>query len=1289
MENKVQLAWFRGDDQIGPVLDWLTKHRWRFLVNELRVAGDSFVHRHEPPDDNTLLRRMNDADIPAELSAHAEATVDVDNAPYRGVDAERFIGELTIEFFLASFRRRQDLSVLQLEKEWLRALSETIIVLLEAAILEHLQHSKLSGEFAAESLKRSIETVRNFRQQDAVTANLSNEFCINAFRRCFSNDSANRHLSQTQPPVENEHFPFLGLEVNSEASRSIDIQRFLDEYDLLVAAANRIIKLSRSITRWFHNLNKSISKLDPPNNKWADEIREQLFVGHRERWVIGSMKLLNVIAAADALSDPKSRRNIRPVRPDGHYWHLIDIGAQEFVSSLKGRCQRVGDDDSTFKHVWAERRVEWLWWQALFPTDVALNEQVVRGLQRRDVRLNGLNASKGIDSVIEKITIPASAMPDNAAGKNQRKVQVVVFGGGIAGLTAAHELMVRGFQVTVIEKQLAEQFSDEQGVQIGGIARTQWDGVEEFPDDFEATADRRKFPRNVVEHAKVPGEHGYRFFPSFYRHIFDTMKRTPISNNSGDSNAPPHLTSFDQLHGTYEQVFARKQSYVNLSRGRPRTLEGLRKEYMQLIDGLGFDKRDISRFLFKLIRYLMTCSERREAEYESLSMLDYFGGEEFYEKNFLSAIKAAPQALVAMNAEFGDARTQLNVYLQLLMDQVLGGEYTDNTLCGPTSSAWFSYWRDYLEGAGVKFFQGNLLSISSAANSSLETIIEWANEARDIFEGPGGSAEQSAVGAIIARADYVVMAVDPIEAERVTSRWSSNGVPAELRRFSTYVTRNSPAQCYRYELVITNSERIAVGDNGHDLLSWLLARIHSTISEGADGLHGLRSILSSMLDLSGEVREKFTFVEDIRLTFWMGQKLAPRLLRQIESILGEWVSGGEFREPKFVSDTPERMDEARTIVTPRIPFERYGDDPADRFQTFTGIQYYFEQDFRLVRGHIYFPESQWGLSAVSQQQFWSGPLPSVDGQPLRGILSVDIGDTRAVSSFTGKSFLDSSSKEEVAVEVWRQIEENLRSVRGQDAAVRNLPLPQPKYFHVDENLEFNGQSLKKNLTPFLVNNVGDWDKRPRCMPWIPGTVSSIENASDAHDVWQAPHGGYRVHDRKVVFCGHYMRTFTRMTTMEAANESARHAVNAILDHLGSSAGEARYVGGSDAISGDYCDIWDLEAHELEEFDYFKRIDKMLFERNKPHLADILHLDRIADVLHPEANDVQELLAAFGSATSKDLGIGGNEFINLINSALKTSRIFSDSILSNPLVPNGELLRPLNKALLEQIERIRN
>src|SRR3954463_10174189 len=90
-------------------------------------------------------------------------------------------------------------------------------------------------------------------------------------------------------------------------------------------------------------------------------------------------------------------------------------------------------------------------------------------------------------------------------------VRVAVLGGGVAGLTAAHELIERGFDVVVLEaRDLA-----------GGKARS-------LPVPGSGTDGR----------SDLPAEHGFRFFPGFYRHLPDTMSRIP----SGGGSVFDHLT---------------------------------------------------------------------------------------------------------------------------------------------------------------------------------------------------------------------------------------------------------------------------------------------------------------------------------------------------------------------------------------------------------------------------------------------------------------------------------------------------------------------------------------------------------------------------------------------------------------------------------------------------------------------------------------------------------------------------------------------------------------------------
>ena len=91
--------------------------------------------------------------------------------------------------------------------------------------------------------------------------------------------------------------------------------------------------------------------------------------------------------------------------------------------------------------------------------------------------------------------------------------RVIVLGGGVAGMSAAHELIERGFEVVVLERRDI----------AGGKARS-------IPviDDGAGTSGHERADTGVksIQH-RLPGEHGFRFFPGFYKHVIDTMRRIP------------------------------------------------------------------------------------------------------------------------------------------------------------------------------------------------------------------------------------------------------------------------------------------------------------------------------------------------------------------------------------------------------------------------------------------------------------------------------------------------------------------------------------------------------------------------------------------------------------------------------------------------------------------------------------------------------------------------------------------------------------------------------------------
>lgn len=93
--------------------------------------------------------------------------------------------------------------------------------------------------------------------------------------------------------------------------------------------------------------------------------------------------------------------------------------------------------------------------------------------------------------------------------------KVVILGGGVAGLSAAHELSERGFVVQVFERKKVP----------GGKARSV-EATKTYTLDGQLVSGVGTDGRRAL-----PGEHGFRFFPRFYKHLPDTMSRIPYKNN--------------------------------------------------------------------------------------------------------------------------------------------------------------------------------------------------------------------------------------------------------------------------------------------------------------------------------------------------------------------------------------------------------------------------------------------------------------------------------------------------------------------------------------------------------------------------------------------------------------------------------------------------------------------------------------------------------------------------------------------------------------------------------------
>lgn len=664
----------------------------------------------------------------------------------------------------------------------------------------------------------------------------------------------------------------------------------------------------------------------------------------------------------------------------------------------------------------------------------------------------------------------------NRAGQKR----VLVLGAGVAGLTAAHELVERGYEVVVIE----------QAMWPGGKAATQ-------------------YPWKHFGHSggpiQVPAEHGFRLFPSFYRHVIDSMQRIPFARpevrrtprvrlgvqeaQAHDDKAegtrfamgaPSHHTVADNLIATQHVAMARhgQPPYV-FPRAYGSTPDGflrLLRDAMSPNFSSRMEGNDVERFQLKTLQYLTSCQQRRDDVerphcYGNMTWWQYLGADAFSEE-VRNELDTFIRTMVAMEAGTGNARTIGNVGMQLALDWLTDGSRVDRVLNGPSSDHWLLPWEAYLRKCGVRFEYGVCVTQLTYDRSTQK--IE-----RVTLEGPGGKSKECARGRHF---EYVVAALPADGMKRLLAQTSADDL-----------CRDEPR------------------------LAWIRD-----------------------LDLA-------------RYTAWMA-----------------------------------------------------------------GIQYYLvDRDVPIVPGHVYYPESSWKLSSVSQAQFWGSDFFNTYGRgQFRGILSVDICDwERREGQHTrdayGRVARECASAQVVAEEIWEQLRHSLSNGDGS-----LLPEACPP-FHLDDSIRFPHPEPRPEREP----------RSPRL-----GEASSGRRlAHTSSPYFIHPPGSHRERPparlliKNLVLAGDYVLTQTDLATMEGANEAARLAVNAILE--------------MNQDDGQGCTLFSFS--EPEQLSFFKKLDEDLYNRGEPHLYEVLDLFRHVEPGSSPAEAQSALQMALSAVQGSQFIAGGS------------------------------------------------
>lgn len=255
--------------------------------------------------------------------------------------------------------------------------------------------------------------------------------------------------------------------------------------------------------------------------------------------------------------------------------------------------------------------------------------------------------------------------------------KVVILGGGIGGLSAAHELAERGYAVEVYEA-MPIPGGKARSIPVPGTSVPGPHGVPSVP---------------------LPGEHGFRFFPRFYKHVVDTMSRIPCGEGKVVS---------DNLVDTTRVEMARYDgSGIEVPTRSPRSLADVRcileDMYTLFAPDLGISREDMAFFGSRIWQIITSCQERRMDEYEKLDWWDFIDADnrsEAYQK-FLGY--GITRSLVAAKARLASTKTIGDIFVQLIFDMVMPGPSSDRLLNGPTNLVWIYPWLDYLTQRGVQY----------------------------------------------------------------------------------------------------------------------------------------------------------------------------------------------------------------------------------------------------------------------------------------------------------------------------------------------------------------------------------------------------------------------------------------------------------------------------------------------------------------------------------------------------------------------------------------------------------
>lgn len=790
-------------------------------------------------------------------------------------------------------------------------------------------------------------------------------------------------------------------------------------------------------------------------------------------------------------------------------------------------------------------------------------------------------------------------MPDENGNLSERPI-VAVYGAGVAGLTAAHELAVRGFDVYVIEPRADPRQANPMVPQVGGVARTQWSAVPSAADQPARLQTARAFP---LEHDPQGDEVERRLLELPRQVRFDASGTVPdeatMEKVRDYLRENPWLERVN-LYGLQTEAEkntgaarARVEAVRNAilpDRTRQEQIQQERRPTEAERDaGLPYPPGDGGDIQTRIAVYALESFEAEEARVDLHPMVNVLPGEHGYRffpsfyRHLLDTMNRTP----LLELDVADALEQAK--REERWNQLQGAGAV-----GPGTADEYRVTRD------TAF--DNLISLPKHAIARTDDNPPWVldrTRAKSITE------VLRELDIMLRRMNFTMRDISLFQLtlfrfatscgrrrrdEYGDLSWSDF---VELDRFSPKFAE--AMNRWPLALVGLRSDECDAHTQGIVTIQLMIDQMGTSYTDGT--LNGPSS--EAWLDAW-----QLYLQEQFGVTFLRGQldnltwdaasgRVKPEVTAFYDTNANDTISppfAPEYIVCALPSDRVHRVIDdsllAHAEATGATELQRTRDfslavdtgELKDSNRIYSGIQFYFDTDVYWVDGHMYFPDSAWALSSISQARYHFMRFASQ--APFRGIVSVVIGDFDSKGQFVVKDKSASEcSPDEIAAEVWAQIH---AAVIGEGEPVP----PVPVYYHLDDDLVFDATrtSIVGSESRYLVNTVDSWEPRP-------GDPDEYELLFD-----------------QLVFAGSYMKTHTRLVTMESANESARLAVNAILDHRADETTRANRP----MRVGTRCGLWPLEQREPPDMSALKELDARLYARGRAHFADILGLEAVPD-----------------------------------------------------------------------------